>query len=139
MHSPFPAATGAGIGLPVVVVEVGLIEVGLGFGGKGVGRVMGWNGGRVKDPSVGDMVKTPGGVDPLVVVGLIVGRVGRVGRPGRPGRTGLNGRFGRFVVVKINGGRVSKGVIVDGVVTAADVTGNRELGGVAVVICVVVE
>lgn len=115
------------------MVVVGLREVGLGFGGKGVGRVTGWNGGRVNEPSIGDMVKTPGGLVPLGVVGLIVGRVGRVGRPGR---TGLKGRFGRFVVVKIDGGRVNKRVTVDGLVTAADVTGT---GVVAVVICVGVE
>ncbi len=74
----------------------------------------------MKGPNIGGMVKTPGERVPPGGVGLSVG----------PGRTGFTGRFGRLVV-KIDGGRVSKGLIVDELVTTVVVI---RIGGLAVVI-----
>ena len=74
----------------------------------------------MKGPNIVGMVKTPGERVPLGVVGLPVG----------PGRTGFTGQFGRLVV-KIDGGRVSKGLIVDELVTSVVVI---RIGGLAVVI-----
>jgi hypothetical protein len=120
------------MGLFVVIKEAGFSEVGLGLRGKTVGLMTCWIGGRVNGP-IGDMVKTPCRVVPSGVVGLIVGRA--VGRVGRPGLRGLRGRFGRLVVVKMNGGRVKKGLIVERLFTIVVVI---EIAGAAVVICIVV-